>query len=101
MQGTVVLVTDSVATTCDNAGASDTGVVEAVSMLASGGVPTYVLGMQNPVTTDGQAPPDHTAALDELAEAGGTISARMLNTESPAVAEQSIAPVLADVADTA
>jgi hypothetical protein len=98
-QGAVVLVTDGLPQGCDE-GLDD--VVQLVGDLLSQGLPTYVIGIENPTEPPGAVPegwddwgecdsgsggadtpctpPTTLSALNELAEAGGTGAAFLIDT---------------------
>jgi hypothetical protein len=76
----IVLVTDGYPQGCDD-DEHDIGPVVAVAEeAAADGVDTYVIGVNNPPIDDA---PDTLDGLFEIAEAGGTNSAFMINTGNP------------------
>ncbi len=78
----IVLVTDGDPALCDPATDSiDT--VAGIARAVADEIPTYVIGVANPVTTAQPNPPDDTGNLHQIAEAGGTDQAFIIDTNDP------------------
>lgn len=78
----IVLVTDGMPQGCSD----ETDSVEAVAELVSDisdEVPVYVIGIANPITEDEPNPPDNVTGLHQIASAGGTDSAFIIDTGNP------------------
>jgi hypothetical protein len=82
----MVLVTDGMPALCTSVGIADSvqPVVQAVGAVAAT-IPTYVIGVNNPVTEEEPNPPDTVSDLNLVAEAGGTDAAFIVDTTDPAV----------------
>jgi len=82
----MVLVTDGMPALCTAVGIQDSvqPVVQAVGAVAAT-IPTYVIGVNNPVTEEEPNPPDTVSDLNLVAEAGGTEAAFIVDTTDPAV----------------
>jgi len=82
----MVLVTDGMPALCTAVGIQDSvqPVVQAVGAVADT-IPTYVIGVNNPVTDEEPNPPDTVSDLNLVAEAGGTDAAFIVDTSDPAV----------------
>lgn len=78
----LVLITDGTPQGCSDDEDSVEAVAEAISA-ARGDVPVYVIGVANPITTDEPEPPDNVTSLHQLAEAGGTTTAFIIDTGDP------------------
>jgi hypothetical protein len=79
----MVLVTDGMPALCPGPdGMSVTAVANAAAAVAAT-IPTYVIGVNNPVTTEEPNPPDTVTDLNEVAVAGGTDAAYIINTDDP------------------
>lgn len=78
----VVLITDGTPQGCSDEEDSVEAVSEAI-IAARGDVPVYVIGVANPATPDEPEPPDNVTGLHQLAEAGGTTSAFIIDTGDP------------------
>lgn len=79
----IVLVTDGEPSSCSNAD-NDVNNVAAAAAEVSDTIPTYVIGVQNPVTEEEPNPPDAVGNLNIIAEQGGTTSAFIIATDDPA-----------------
>jgi len=98
----LVLVTDGLPQGCSGQTDGDTGpIVTAVAAVLADGVPTYVIGIQNPTTPPDTipanwapqdrgcasntwcTPPDTLSALNGVAAAGGTEAAFLIDTGNP------------------
>jgi hypothetical protein len=79
----IVLVTDGEPSSC-SADDNDIANVAAAAGEVSDTIPTYVIGVQNPVTEEEPNPPDAVGNLNIVAEQGGTEAAFIINTEDPA-----------------
>lgn len=75
----IVLVTDGTPQGCDDEDDSVDAVAEAVAA-ASADIPTYVIGVANPVTDEEPEPPDNVSSLNQIAQSGGTESAFLIDT---------------------
>ncbi len=78
----IVLVTDGMPQGCSD----ETDSVEAVAELVgeiSSEVPVYVIGIANPITDEEPNPPDNVTGLHEIASAGGTEDAFVIDTGNP------------------
>lgn len=79
----IVLVTDGMPALCDAQSDSVNTVANAVAGVADE-TPTYVIGVENPVTTDEPNPPDSVSDLNQVAQAGGTgFDAFLIDTTDP------------------
>ncbi len=81
----IVLVTDGEPSFCPNNGGDDINLVADVVAAVADEIPTYVIGLGNPVTDAEPNPPDD--GLDNLhvvAAAGGTDQAHIIDTNDPA-----------------
>lgn len=78
----IVLVTDGTPQGCDDEDDSVEAVAEAVAA-ANADIPTYVIGVANPITDDEPNPPDNVSSLNQIAESGGTETAFLVDTGSP------------------
>jgi von Willebrand factor type A domain len=87
----VVLVTDGNPQGCDDE-EDDIEVVAAAVASAAARIPTYVIGVSNP-----PGGPDTTSNLNELAEAGGTGAAFMIETGEPEQTAQTLGAAIAKV----
>lgn len=79
----IVLVTDGTPGLCGGADDNVSVVAEAVAAVADN-IPTYVIGVEDPESTDPQCPADALASLNEVAEMGGTESTFLIDTNDPA-----------------
>jgi len=79
----VLLVTDGLPALCPGVPDSIHPVAEVAATHAAT-VPTYVIGIANPVTSEEPNPPDTSSDFEELAEAGGTSPAFWIETGSAA-----------------
>jgi len=96
---TIVLVTDGMPALCG--GAADT--VEAVADAAravAATTPTYVIGVNNPVTAEEPYPPDTVSDLNLVAEAGGTQSAFIIDTNNPAETSAQLQTVIETIRES-
>lgn len=114
----IVLVTDGLPQSCDE------GLEEATSKAAEllgDGLPTYVIGIENPTTPpaalpdgwndwgncdggDGSepcTPPDTLAALHELAEAGGAGTAFLIDTNNPNATQEAFLAAIETIRESA
>jgi hypothetical protein len=115
----LVLVTDGLPIGCPDA---DVEAVEsAIAALAADGVPTYVIGIENPTEPPSALPADwedwgacvsgpgggdtpcepedNLDALEDLAVAGGTAPALLLNTEDPIATQEELTAAMLAIAD--
>jgi hypothetical protein len=114
----MVLVTDGLPTGCDDD--SLASVSDAIAALAAEGVPTYVIGIQNPTEPPAELPPgwddwgnctvgpgggdtpcepeDNLDALGQLAIAGGTEEALLLNTDDPTATQEELTEAMLQIA---
>lgn len=81
----MVLVSDGMPALCTAVQIPDQigPVVDAVGEVAAT-IPTYVIGVNNPVTEEEPNPPDTVSDLNLVAEAGGTDTAFIIDTNDPA-----------------
>ncbi|HEU5072995.1 MAG TPA: vWA domain-containing protein [Polyangiaceae bacterium] len=80
---TMVVVTDGMPALCPGIPDQIDPVVDAVAAVADT-ISTYVIGVENPVTEEEPNPPDTVSDLNLLAQAGGTDTAFLINTDDPA-----------------
>lgn len=92
----IVLVTDGMPALCPGPdGESVQAVADAAAAVADT-IPTYVIGVNNPVTEEEPNPPDTVTDLNTVAVAGGTDAAYIVDTTNPA----NTAAQLTDIIDT-
>lgn len=114
----LILVTDGLPTGCPDADLN--AVADAISDLFAEGVPTYVIGIQNPTEPPASLPSGWTdwgecnfgdgggdtpcepennlAALGQLALAGGTEEALLLDTDDPIATQEELTAAMLDIA---
>lgn len=80
----IVLVTDGTPQGCDDDEDSVDAVASAVAE-ANVDIPTYVIGVANPVTDEEPNPPDNVSSLNQIAQSGGTDTAFLIDTGDPTV----------------
>ena len=110
----IVLVTDGLPQGCDGSSLSDAS--EAAADFFADGLSTYVIGIENPTTPPDDVPaawddwgncdsgsgggdepctpPDTLAPLNELADAGGTQSAFLIDTGNPSATKQAFSAAI-------
>ncbi len=97
---TVVLVTDGMPALCPNPQAdSVTDVADAAAAVAAT-TPTYVIGVANPVTADEPDPPDSVSGLNEVAQAGGTQSAFLVDTSNPTQTAEELKTIIEQIRES-
>jgi von Willebrand factor type A domain len=78
----IVLVTDGMPQGCSEETDSIEAVAIAVSEVSSR-IPVYVVGIANPPTEEEPNPPDNVTSLHQIAAAGGTSTAFLIDTGNP------------------
>ncbi len=78
----IVLVTDGMPQDCEEE-EDDIDNVAAVAAEVADRIPTYVIGVENPITDEEPDPPDSVSNLQLIAERGGTESAFLIDTGDP------------------
>ncbi len=78
----LVLITDGPPKHCDDS-VNDVGLVADEASKFAAEIPTYVIGIGNPVTDSEPNPPDTISELQRVAEAGGTENMYVIDTSDP------------------
>jgi hypothetical protein len=89
----IVLVTDGMPALCEQFDDSVQDVADAVAAI-SDTTPTYVIGVENPVTEDEPNPPDSVSDLHAVAQSGGTETAFLINTSDPTQTSTELAAII-------
>jgi hypothetical protein len=95
----IVLVTDGMPALCQQVDDSVQDVADAVATVADT-TPTYVIGVNNPVTTEEPNPPDSVSDLNLVAQAGGTGDAFLINTDDPTQTSTELANIIEQIRNT-
>jgi hypothetical protein len=89
----IVLVTDGMPALCQAFDDSVQAVADAAAAVADT-IPTYVIGVANPITEDEPNPPDSVSDLNLVAEQGGTDNAFLINTDDPLQTSTELAAII-------
>lgn len=92
----IVLVTDGMPAMCQMLDDSVQDVADAVAAV-SDTTPTYVIGVENPVTEEEPDPPDSVSGLNLVAEQGGTQAAFLINTDDPTQTSTELANIIEQI----
>jgi hypothetical protein len=96
---TIVLVTDGMPALCGGAADTVQAVADAAAAVA-GTIPTYVIGVNNPVTAGEPNPPDTVTDLNVVAQAGGTQNAFIIDTNNPAETSAQLKTVIETIRES-
>jgi hypothetical protein len=92
----IVLVTDGMPALCESFDDSVQDVADAVAAISET-TPTYVVGVENPVTEEEPNPPDSVSDLNLVAQEGGTNTAFLINTDDPTQTATELAGIIEQI----
>lgn len=96
---TIVLVTDGMPALCVTTNDDIDPVIDAVGTV-SDTIPTYVIGVENPITEEEPNPPPSVDGMHAVAEAGGTGEAFVIDTTDPTKTATDLSAIIDQIRDS-